>query len=182
VEDLISTLPPEARRILSRAGVRFGALDLFTPQLLKPESTRWRLALWSVARGQPMSDSPAAGAATLDVRTQASADHALKISGFREVGDQAVRIDLIERVAEAAHSAREGRRPFLLDNSLAVSIGCRPRTLSRLMTILGFREQTEEGGAPSYVWRGPRRQARQRPQRPSASPFAVLAELGVQSG
>src|SRR3546814_9020513 len=99
---------------------------------------------------------------------------ARKVSGFRELGDQAVRIDLIERVAEAAHSAREGRRPFLLDHSLAVSIGCRPHTLSRMMTALGFREQTDDHGAPAYIWRDPRRSARQKPQRPSSSPFAVL--------
>ncbi len=181
VDDLIAALPPEGRRVLARTGVRFGALDLFTPQLLKPETTRWRLALWAAARGQPMAHLPAAGIATLDVQAQAEA-HALKISGFRGFGDQAVRIDLIERVAEAAHSARDGRRPFLLDRSLAVSIGCRPRTLSRLMTVLGFREQTADGGVPAYVWRGPRRQARQKPPPSSASPFAILAGLGVQSG
>src|SRR3546814_15108185 len=82
----------------------FGALDLFAPQVLKPESTRWRLALWAASRGQPMTSSPAAGAATLDVRAREPAGPALKVSGFRELGDQAVRIDLIERVAEAAHS------------------------------------------------------------------------------
>src|SRR3546814_9470730 len=133
-------------RTLSRAGVRFGALDLFAPQVLKPESTRWRLALWAASRGQPMTSSPAAGAATLDVRAREPAGPALKVSGFRELGDQAVRIDLIERVAEAAHSEREGRRPFLLDHSLAVSIGCRPHTLSRMMTARGFRAQTEDHG------------------------------------
>lgn len=181
VDDLVTVLPPEGRRILSRAGVRFGTLDLFTPQLLKPEATRWRLALWAAARGKMMTDTPAAGAVTFDLRPQGE-DNMLKVSGFRGVGDQAVRIDLIERVAEAAHSARQGRRPFLLDPSLAVSIGCRPGTLSRLMQLLGFREQTADGGAAAYIWRGPRRQARQKPPPSSASPFAVLAELGVQGG
>src|SRR3546814_19568827 len=100
---------------------------------------------------------------------------ARKVSGFRELGDQAVRIDLIERVAEAAHSAREGRRPFLLAHSLAVSIGCRPHTLSRMMTALGFREQTHEHEAPPYICGGPPRTARQTPQRRVSLPFAVLA-------
>mgnify|MGYP003574879139 FL=1 len=185
VNDLITALPTDARRTLTRTGVRFGALDLFTPQLLKPEATRWRLALWAASRGQPMPASPAAGTATLDMAGPDMAGaaegqgHMLKVSGFRDFGDQAVRIDLIERVAEAAHSAREGRRPFQLDRSLAVSIGCHPRTLSRLMAVLGFREQNAGGEVPAYVWRGPRRQARQKPAALPSSPFAVLAGLGT---
>ena len=185
VNDLITALPTDARRTLTRTGVRFGALDLFTPQLLKPEATRWRLALWAASRGQPMPASPAAGTATLDMAGPDMAGaaegqgHMLKVSGFRDFGDQAVRIDLIERVAEAAHSAREGRRPFQLDRSLAVSIGCHPHTLSRLMAVLGFREQNAGGEVPAYVWRGPRRQARQKPAALPSSPFAVLAGLGT---
>src|SRR3546814_15493229 len=102
-----------------------------------------------------MTSSPAAGAAMLDVRAREPAGPALKVSGFRELGDQAVRIDLIERVAEAAHSAREGRRPFLLDHSLAVSIGCRTPTLSPMLTALGFRGHTEAPAAPRLILPGP---------------------------
>src|SRR3546814_17850427 len=66
----------------------FGALDLFAPQVLKPESTRWRIALLAASRGQPMTSSPAAGAATLDVRAREPAGPALQVSGFRALGDQ----------------------------------------------------------------------------------------------
>src|SRR3546814_7031072 len=91
-------------RSLSRAGVRFGALDLFAPQVLKPESTRWRLALWAASRGQPMTSSPAAGAATLDVRAREPAGPALKVSGFRELGrseEHTSELQLLMRISYA---------------------------------------------------------------------------------
>src|SRR3546814_11809650 len=105
VDDLVAALSGAGRRTLSRAGVRFGALELFAPQVLKPESTRWRLALWASSRGQPMTSSPAAGAATLDVRARDPDGPALKVSGFRDRGEQAV------RGSEERRVGREGAQP-----------------------------------------------------------------------
>jgi len=181
VETLVASLTPEGRKTLTRSGVRFGALDIFIPALLKPEATRWRLALWAGFQGQPMADAPPQGRAVLDV-TPGDDGALLRIAGFRVIADQAVRIDMVQRVAEAAHGAREGRRPFAFDKSLAVSIGCRQRTVSRLMLLLGFREQPADDGNVTYVWRGARR-ARPAPVAGhSASPFAVLARLGAGRG
>src|SRR3546814_13173615 len=122
-----------------------------------------------------MTSSPAAGAATLDVRAREPAGPALKVSGFRELGDQSVRIDLIERVAEAAHSAREGRRPFLPDHALAASIVCRPHTISRTMTAHGFRAQTDDNSASAYIWRDQRWSALLTLLRPASSTLASLS-------
>ena len=58
-------------------------------------------------------------------------------AGFRAIGSQLVRIDLIERIARAAHDARKGRTPFAPDPALATSIGLSEDSQARLMALLG---------------------------------------------
>ena len=50
-----------------------------------------------------------------------------------------MRVDLVERIARAAHEARQGRKPFAPDPALATSMGLKPETLARLMAQLGFK-------------------------------------------
>ena len=49
--------------------------------------------------------------------------------------------DLVERIAKAAHDAREknGKAAFAPDPALATSMGLEPGTIARLMVELGFR-------------------------------------------
>ena len=47
-------------------------------------------------------------------------------AGFRELGEQMLRVDLVERLARQAHDAREGQRPFVPDPSLSTSLGLKP--------------------------------------------------------
>lgn len=146
------------RRWLRKAGFVIGTLDLFDPRLLRPEPTRWRLALAAVRDRAPVAEAPPAGATVLP-------RHA---PGFRRIGGQFVRVDLVERIARAAHDAREGRKPFVPDPALATSIGLAPATFARLMALLGFRHQPVEGAPPAWTWRGrPRR--REAPPAPAAA-------------
>ena len=105
--------------------------------------------------------------------------------GFRPLGNQAVRVDLAERIARAAHEARAGRKPFAPDPALAISIGVTPETLARLMAALGFRmaparEEPAQAGAPRWVWRGLTRAKVAPPPRDNA--FAALAGLRSTHG
>jgi ATP-dependent RNA helicase SUPV3L1/SUV3 len=162
----VEALTPDDRNRLRRAGVTIGALDLFDPRLLKARARPWREALLAAA-GQPVPGAPADGATVL----ARGAPGATLDAGFRPFGAQAVRIDLVERIARAAHDARKGRTPFVPDPALATSIGLDPATLARLMAELGFRPLPEG----QWAWRG----------RPPAKPiaprldnaFAALAEL-----
>ena len=149
----VDSLTPEARRWLRRAGVTIGALDLFDARLLKPGAQAWRRALMAAA-GDPVPPAPPPGATVL----ARGAPGAVAAMGYRPLGRQAVRIDLVERIARAAHDARDGRAPFAPDPALAVSIGLEPATLARLMAELGFRPApAAEGAAPRWIWRGRRR-------------------------
>ena len=179
----VDALEPAERKRLRGIGVTIGALDLFDPRLLKPEAARLRAVLLTV-RGEGVTPAPAG--ATVLAR---GVPGAVLAAGFRPLGAQAVRVDLVERIARAAHDARQGRAPFLPDPALSVSIGLEAETLARLMAELGFRAASrgEEAGpeadgtapaAPRWVWRGrpPPRLVAPPPAPDNA--FAALAEWG----
>jgi ATP-dependent RNA helicase SUPV3L1/SUV3 len=85
-----------------------------------------------------------------------------------------VRVDLVERIARAAHEAREGKAAFVPDPALATSMGLQPATIERLMVELGFRPAKPEG------WTFHGRRAPRREQRPAPTgAFAALAGWGV---
>jgi len=166
----VEALAPDERRALRAAGITLGTLDLFDPRLLKPAAAAYRAVLMAVA-GRPVAVPPP-GAAVL-----ARADAA---AGFRPFAHQALRVDLAERIARAAHDARDGRTPFRPDPALATSLGLLPATLDRLMAELGFRPAPEDEAAPGPRWtwrgRGRPRAAPPAPARPGSA-FAGLAEL-----
>jgi ATP-dependent RNA helicase SUPV3L1/SUV3 len=169
---LIEALDPQARQRLRKIGVTIGTLDVFAPALLKPGAARWRRELMG------LTEAPAEGATVLP-RGAPGADLPY---GYRPLGTQAVRVDLVERIARAAHDARArenkgGRKPFAPDPALATSMGLTPETLARLMAQLGFRTARGAEGQPQrWIWQG-----LVAPPRPKAPPrdnaFAVLAEL-----
>ena len=167
----LEALDANERKRLRSMGFTIGALDLFDARLLKPEAARWRQILMGLDGAQPAA--PPAGATVL-ARGQPGA---VLASGFRPLARQAVRIDLVERIARAAHDARSGRVPFAPDPAIATSMGVEAETLDRLMVELGFRAVAGDTAAPHWIWRG-RRQVRQRPATPRpGNAFGALAEL-----
>lgn len=169
---LVEALDSVARKRLRQMGVTIGTLDLFAPALLKPGAARWRRELMGIA------DAPPDGATVLP-RATPGADLA---HGFRPLGGQAVRVDLVERIARAAHDSRAkggkgGRAPFAADPALATSMGLTQETFARLMAQLGFKTAKAREGEPQrWIWHGLTPVAP--PKAPPAdSPFAALAGL-----
>jgi ATP-dependent RNA helicase SUPV3L1/SUV3 len=172
--DSVDRLDPDERRRLRQAGVTIGSLDLFDPRLLKPEAARWRAALVAAFGGNPVAAAAPEGATVLPRQ---------QVAGFRPLGAQAVRIDLVERIARAAHDARRGKAPFAPDPALATSMGLAPETLVRLMAALGFRSATPADGAQRWQWRGRPRPPRRAPAAPKpGNAFAALADWGAHGG
>jgi ATP-dependent RNA helicase SUPV3L1/SUV3 len=163
----VEALDPVARKKLHKMGVTIGTLDVFAPALLKPGAARWRRMLMRLGEG------PRDGATVLP-RNAPGADLPF---GFRPLGQQAVRIDLVERIARAAHDARKGRAPFPLDPALATSMGLQPETLARLMAQLGFRgARPGDDGKARWMWQGLTPNAKPKaPPRDNA--FAALAGM-----
>ena len=98
--------------------------------------------------------------------------------GYRMLGPQMLRVDLVERLARHAHEARAGKPQPVVDHGLATSVGLAPEAVARLMRDLGFRPG--EGDAP-WVWRGPKRR-RPEGRAVPANAFAALAGLRAPRG
>jgi ATP-dependent RNA helicase SUPV3L1/SUV3 len=173
IAEPLAALSPDCRRALGRVGFVIGALDLFHPLLLKPEATRWRLALLAVYHGNGMPPLPMAGLGLLD-KPDAALASAAHVAGFRRFGDQMLRVDLVERIARALHDQRGGDGEFEPDAALAVSLGVGGGTLARMMRALGF-VPLADGADNRWRWRG--RRAVKRDARPDNPAFAALGGL-----
>lgn len=171
-DDSLSHLERADRHSLHRLGLTVGTLDLFFPALLKPEATRLRIALLSIRQGRAMPPLPLPGLGLLDKPAPALAEAAAQ-AGFRRFGEQMLRLDLVEKIARAAHDARGKDRTTQIDPALAVSLGVGDATYQRIMRALGFLPAGAD--TQRWTWRGrPKRVAR---PVPTNTAFAVLGQL-----
>jgi ATP-dependent RNA helicase SUPV3L1/SUV3 len=100
VANEVKELDQDARGALRKHGVRFGQYTIFLPALLKPAPTRLRLVLWSLAKGfQEFPESPPPGLVTIP-NVPGVVDGAYAMSGYRPAGTRAIRIDMLERLAD----------------------------------------------------------------------------------
>jgi ATP-dependent RNA helicase SUPV3L1/SUV3 len=169
----LAGLEREQRRSITALRVRIGALDLFMPDVLKPEARRWRTALRAAAAGEPMPELPPESTVVLPCPPGEERGRLARL-GFRALGPQMLRVDLAERLARHAHEARAGKDQPVVDAALVTSLGLQPQAVGKLMRELGFRETD---GEQAWVWRGRgRRPEDKRPPGPGNA-FAALAEL-----
>jgi len=181
----LDQLNPRQRDILRRMGVRTGALDLFVPAAIRPSP----LALWRllVALRGHAPDAP--DAAPPGLPPVLAAKH--PPVGYRRAAGQVIRVDLAEKLLQAAHRRRiaaTGRR-YDLDPALARSMGLATAGFAALLRAAGFRVHMSRGlpnGAfgppapPLWDWRPPRplpQKAAPPLRPPTTSAFAALAEL-----
>ncbi|MGC6330555.1 helicase-related protein [Rhizorhabdus sp. FW153] len=171
----IEHLEREDRSRAERLDVKIGTIDVYSPTLLKPESTRWRLALFAAAEDQMMPDLPVPGAVSMPTPADNAACEAMTRAGYRALGAQMLRVDLAERLARIAHEARTGRKPFTPDPALSTSLGLRPASFTQLMLALGFRA-AQPGNSEEWTWKGKRPPRKPESQRPG-NMFGALADL-----
>jgi ATP-dependent RNA helicase SUPV3L1/SUV3 len=171
----LAALERDQRRALTKLGVRIGALDLFLPDALKPEAMRWRTALRAARADAAMPALPPKAAAAL--ATPNDGQRALLAGlGFRQLGPQMLRVDLIERLARHAHEARAGRHEKVVDEVLATSLGLSPQAIARLMKDIGFKPADNGVG---WIWRG-RRPPREEPRDGGSASHAFAALAGLR--
>jgi len=181
VEDLLASLTRADRQALARAGVRLGVTHVFAARALKPEATRWRLALWGVANGLASMPPPPPPGRTSVAVDPAAPPGFYAVSGFWSLGEVAIRVDMADRAARAIHAQRlaerAGERPIRPDPALVSSLGLAPPDFARLMQALGFRGEVARG----FAFAPGRRRARSRAPAPAGSaaalPFAGLGDL-----
>ncbi|WP_373489892.1 helicase-related protein [Parasphingorhabdus sp.] len=143
IDQAVRALDNDMRGHARRAGLVFGALDIFHHALMKPGAVLWRTALFAAFDGQPMIEQTPDNAVHLKQGTFVGADHASRL-GFRKVADEYVRVDMVERLVKQAHEARQQGEIFAIDPALATSLGLSKAGHEALLALAGFAKTDEK--------------------------------------
>ena len=149
-EDITSLAQPD-RAMLRKYGVRFGAFSIFMPALLKPAPAHFILLMHGVFEAQgggvDLPAPPAPGLTSAAVEANVP-DFFYPALGFRVCGPRAVRLDMLERLADAIRpkiAARAelgqgyGGAGFTADADLMSLVGCSGEVFDGLLASLGFK-------------------------------------------
>jgi ATP-dependent RNA helicase SUPV3L1/SUV3 len=158
IADDIKSLDQESRAALRRLGVRFGAYHIFLPALLKPAPANLLTLLWALKNDG--KDKPGFGdvvhslaAGRTSVVVDQSFDKAFyKLAGYRILGRRAVRVDILERLADLIRPALSwkpgaGPRPdggydggaFMVTPQMMSILGASPSDMEEILKGLGYR-------------------------------------------
>ncbi|MEY8119413.1 helicase-related protein [Falsihalocynthiibacter sp. BN13B15] len=139
----VKDLDQDARGALRKHGIRFGQFTIFMPLLLKPAATRLRLVLWSLAKDlAEFPESPPPGLVTIPTDTSAPLG-ADMMAGYRNAGDRAIRIDMLERLADLLRT-QNSRSGFEANPDMLSITGMTLEQFSKLMVGLGYKAEKGE--------------------------------------
>lgn len=139
----VKELDQDARGLLRKHGIRFGQFTIFMPLLLKPAPTRLRLVLWSLAKGfDEFPESPPPGLVTIPAVSGVAQSNYL-MSGYKSAGDRAIRIDMLERLADMLRS-QDTRNGFEATPDMLSITGMTLEQFANLMEGLGYKAERGE--------------------------------------
>ena len=173
IDQAVRALDNEMRGHARRAGLVFGALDIFHHALMKPGAVLWRTGLFAAFDAEPMIGQAPDNAVHLKQGTFAAADHAARL-GFRKIGDDYVRVDMVERLIKQAHEARKQGEIFAIDPALATSLGLSKACHEALLALAGF---VKSDGPPAVIEKPVAEEA---PSPPTVTGEAVAADAGTE--
>ncbi|KQV73095.1 helicase-related protein [Rhizobium sp. Root1220] len=158
VTEEVKSLDQDARASMRRYGVRFGAYHIFVPALLKPAPAELITLLWALKNDG--LDKPGYGdlipvlaAGRTSVVTDPTFERMFyKLAGFRFLGKRAVRIDILERLADIIRpllqwkpgqsnrpeGAYDGRR-FTTTTAMLSILGATLEDMEEILKGLGYR-------------------------------------------
>ena len=143
VADDVKALDQDARGALRKHGIRFGQFTIFMPLLLKPAPTRLRLVLWSISKDlSEFPEAPPPGLVTIPVDA-AAPEGADTMSGYRNAGTRAIRIDMLERLADMLRG-ENSRGGFEAKADMLSITGMTLEQFADLMQGLGYRAEKGE--------------------------------------
>src|SRR5262249_19570582 len=111
VAEEVKGLDQAARATLRKYGVRFGAYHIYLPNLLKPGPRALAVQLWALKEATPdtrgLSHVPHLGSSgrTSFPARQDVPKALYRVVGYRVCGERAVRVDILERLADLIRPA-----------------------------------------------------------------------------
>jgi ATP-dependent RNA helicase SUPV3L1/SUV3 len=160
----IRSLDQDGRAALRRYGVRFGFYHIFVPILIKPAPAGLLTLLWALHNDG--KDKPGYG----DVVQQLSTGRTslvpepdferefYKLAGYRHLGSRAVRVDILERLADLIRPALQwrdnGELPdgaigggrFFVTPAMMSILGATSEDMEAVLGSLGYRHDKLEQG------------------------------------
>jgi ATP-dependent RNA helicase SUPV3L1/SUV3 len=152
-------LDQPSRASLRKYGVRFGAYHIYLPALLKPAARALASLLWAL-KADNVDPSVLSGAQHLASSGRTSfpvdkqlARDAYRVLGFRQCGERAVRVDILERLADLIRPALAWRqtsagekpagafdgRSFVVTQAMTSLTGSAGEDFASILRALGYR-------------------------------------------
>jgi ATP-dependent RNA helicase SUPV3L1/SUV3 len=159
VAEEVKGLDQPARATLRKYGVRFGAYHIYLPALLKPAPRALATQLWAIKQESPDAKGvgdllhlAASGRTSIPVDKE-TPKTLYRTAGYRICGERAVRVDILERLADLirpAMSWREGApgpkpdgiydgRSFLVTGAMTSLTGASGEDFASILRSLGYR-------------------------------------------
>lgn len=165
----VKALDQAGRGALRKVGMRFGAYHIYLPLLLKPAPRALAAQLWVLKNesgevSQGLADVVhLAATGRTSLPADKSAPKALYLAaGFRVCGDRAVRVDILERLADIIRPAiayRPGVTPgapppgaaddegFVVTVNMTSLAGCSGEAFASILQSLGYHKEMRKGPA-----------------------------------
>jgi ATP-dependent RNA helicase SUPV3L1/SUV3 len=138
-------LVPEDRKALRGVGLRIGRANIYAPLLLKPRAARLHALFAFFTAGAEAGSVPflpPLGVTSFTLTTPV-APKALAATGFRAFGTRAVRLDIVDRIADALFDAAEAAKgPCAFPPNIVSLLGASNQDAESLVEALGW-EKTE---------------------------------------
>jgi ATP-dependent RNA helicase SUPV3L1/SUV3 len=159
VSEEVKGLDQPSRATLRKYGVRFGAYHIYLPVLLKPAPRALATQLWALKNEAPDAKGVTellhlAGSGRTSIPLDKDTPKALyRTSGYRIAGERAVRVDILERLADLIRPAlawREGvqtakpdgafdGRGFVVTGAMTSLTGASGEDFASILRSLGYR-------------------------------------------
>ncbi|HEY8442623.1 MAG TPA: helicase-related protein [Xanthobacteraceae bacterium] len=159
VAEEMKSLDQPARASLRKYGVRFGAYHIYLPSLLKPAARVLATQLWRMKSAPADTEAVAAveqaagsGRTSISVHKDESKP-LFRVAGYRLCGERAVRVDILERLADlirtslAWRAGSTGEKPpgaiegfgFTIAPAMTSLVGCSGEEFGSVLRSLGYR-------------------------------------------
>ena len=159
VSEAVKGLDQPARATLRKYGVRFGAYHIYLPSLLKPAPRALATQLWALKNESPDAKGVAellhlAASGRTSMPVEAETPKALyRAAGYRVCGERAVRVDILERLADLIrpalswHEGGPGQKPdgaidgrsFTVTGAMTSLTGASGEDFASILRALGYR-------------------------------------------
>ncbi len=170
IAEEVKALDQDVRAKLRKLGVKFGAYHIYVPQSLKPAPRELAIILSALKNGgvrQPgVTDLPQI---VLSGRTSFEIDPAVnprlyEVAGFKVAGKRAVRVDILERLADIIRplialdaKTHQGELPagaadgngFRVTVEMTSLLGCAGEDFASILNSLGYRVRRTPKAAPA---------------------------------